>query len=205
MKDELAGRAERGWDVRRKGYVCRDGRMVDVPRRRATARDPDEMKIAPRSGIVYRVGKKEPRIAVSGAQFSRNTGAVFGGPNDAETIIFPSTIRTVRQGAFSKAPSLRAVILNEGLKILGTDEYKPDETRYFGVFEESALELVDLPHTLKRSEYNTFKGCTRLKSIKLPERPEYIGKYCFKGSALEGVYLLSTLKTINEHAFYKCG
>ena len=76
--------------------------------------------------------------------------------------------------------------------------------RYFGVFEKSALERVDLPHTLRKIEYNTFKGCTRLKSIELPERLEYIGKYCFKGSALEGVCLPPLLKTINEYTFCKC-
>ena len=308
MKDEPAGRTERGWDGGRKAYTCLDSVPILVPRRTASLRDPDEAKIVPRSGIVYGISKKEPRIAVSGAEFSRDMRTVFGGPDDAKTIIFPSMVRTVRQEAFSKAQSLRAVILNEGLEVLGTDEYKADGTRYFGVFEESALEYVmlpstlkkieynafkrcqqlkladfpegleyigkssfsetglgsvefpaslkticqgsfclcrslerakfgeglealgtddyppkeanfslyngvfsesalacvDLPHTMKRIEYNTFKGCTRLKSIKLPERLEYIGKYCFKGSALEGVCLPPLLKTINEYTFCKC-
>ena len=69
--------------------------------------------------------------------------------------------------------------LNEGLEVLGTDEYGDDGKMYSGVFKESAIESVELPSTLKRIEYNTFYNCKNLKNIKLPERLEYVGKKCF--------------------------
>ena len=54
---------------------------------------------------------------------------------------------------------MKAVILNEDLKTLGTDEYNPDGDAYSGVFEESGLERVRLPSTLKKIECRTFLDC----------------------------------------------
>ena len=59
---------------------------------------------------------------------------IFGGSDEISTVIFPETVRTVRQGAFCKIQSLKAVILNEGLEILGTDESMLDENKCGGVF-----------------------------------------------------------------------
>ena len=46
--------------------------------------------------------------------------------------------------------------MNEGLEVLGTDEYTEDGKMYYGVFGKSALEDVKLPLTLKRIEYGAF-------------------------------------------------
>ena len=43
-------------------------------------------------------------------------------------------------------------MLNEGLEALGTNEYPDDCIMYHGVFEESAVEYVGLPSTLRRIE-----------------------------------------------------
>ena len=43
-------------------------------------------------------------------------------------------VRTIRQGSFYGVKSLVSVLLNEGLETLGTDEYKLDGEKYFGVF-----------------------------------------------------------------------
>ena len=65
-----------------------------------------------------------------------------------------------------------------------------------GVFEDCALEEVRLPSTLWRIEYNAFRGCRRLASIRLPERLEYLGLWCFEGSGLESISIPPTLKDI---------
>lgn len=96
---------------------------------------------------------------------------------------------------------------SEGLETLGMDEYPPkdaDFTLYFGVFQESSVEHVELPTTLKRIEYATFTGCKKLKSIALPENLEHIGECCFYGSALRYVRLPSALKAIEDDAFREC-
>lgn len=69
-------------------------------------------------------------------------------------------------------------MLNEGLTMLGTDEVMSPDKRWNGVFEESTLESVQLPSTLRRIEYAAF-ACTDLRSITLPDGLEYIGTWCF--------------------------
>lgn len=66
-------------------------------------------------------------------------------------------------------------MLNEGLEVLGTDEYGYDGKPLLGVFYNSAVESVILPSTLKRIEYSAFKGCTNLKSVELPSGLERLG------------------------------
>ena len=48
------------------------------------------------------------------------------------TMIFPEMVKTVRQGAFRGVKSLKSVVLNEGLEVLGTDD--SDEEGDSGVF-----------------------------------------------------------------------
>ena len=69
-------------------------------------------------------------------------------------------------------------MLNEGLKVLGTDEYFDDEI-YRGVFEESAVERVSFPSSLKRIEYGAFRSCANLVKITLPQGLESIGSGAF--------------------------
>ena len=92
-------------------------------------------------------------------------------------------------------------MINEGLEVLGTDEYPDNGGNSYGVFGDSALEYVELPSTLKRIEYCTFNGCKNLRNIHLPERLEYIGKLCFRESALTSVKLPPLLKTVEDGTF----
>ena len=88
--------------------------------------------------------------------------------------------------------------LNEGLEVLGADNYTS------GVLEGSAVESVILPSTLRRIEYRAFHNCEKLKSISLPEGLEFIGPTCFRQSALESVKLPASLRMISQFAFAKC-
>ena len=75
-----------------------------------------------------------------------------------ENIEFPASLRTVAQTAFYKCKSLKTVKLNEGLEVLGTEEHPDGDSNrmWYGVFEESAVESVELPSTLKKIEYRAF-------------------------------------------------
>ena len=103
---------------------------------------------------------------------------VFEG-SGLESVTIPSSVRTIHQSAFCLCKNLRYAMINEGLEVLGTDEYPGNDGNWYGVFGDSALEYVELPSTLKRIEYCTFNGCKNLSNINLPERLEYIGKQCF--------------------------
>lgn len=94
-------------------------------------------------------------------------------------------------------------MLNEGLEVLGVDEYlSGDELP--GVFQHSALESVKLPSTLKRIEYNTFVSCANLKAVDFPDGLETIGLGAFRESGLQGVKFPASLRTIEQASFAKC-
>ena len=76
-----------------------------------------------------------------------------------ESVEFPESLRTVAQGAFSECMYLKSVKFCEGLEVLGTEEYEEDGKPWRGVFEESALENIELPSTLRRIEYDAFMNC----------------------------------------------
>ena len=54
---------------------------------------------------------------------------LFGGSEGIRTVIFPSALRAVRQAAFCETESLLKAVLNEGLEVLGADEFTPDGKR----------------------------------------------------------------------------
>ena len=125
-----------------------------------------------------------------------------------ESFVVPGSLQTILQGAFAGCERLRAARLNEGLRVLGTDEQPEDERLCRGVFEGSALEHIELPSSLRSIEYAAFRDCESLKSIQLPlslKRVEarmfagcknlkavdipknvtYVGEACFSGSGVE--------------------
>ena len=73
-----------------------------------------------------------------------------------EQVVLPVSLRTIAQGAFGKCESLKTVKFNEGLEVIGTDEYDDDGGIWPGVFMKSALENIEFPSTLKRIEYCAF-------------------------------------------------
>ena len=95
-------------------------------------------------------------------------------------------------------------MLNEGLEVLGTDEYLADYEMWNGVFQRSTLESVTLPSTLKRIEYRAFAQCRNLRKVQLPEGLEFIGKGCFANCGLEEVVLPSSVRTVGTAAFQNC-
>ena len=79
-----------------------------------------------------------------------------------ERVVLPASVRVVSQAAFASCGSLSAVVLNEGLEVLGTDDYSKNGSAFYGVFQGSAVEEVHFPSTLKRIEYNAFRNCRNL-------------------------------------------
>ena len=92
-------------------------------------------------------------------------------------------------------------MLGEGLEVLGTTEYTSHGEPSSGVFEESALESIVLPKTLKRIEHRTFKDCKNLKNIDLPEGLRYIGAECFSGCGINYVTIPAALRSAGANVF----
>ena len=117
-----------------------------------------------------------------------------------EFIELPSSLRTILRSAFAECKRLKTVKFDEGLEVLGADDKEPQS----GVFQESAVEDVRLPHTLKRIEHNVFNNCKNLRSITLPDFLEYIGNSCFWGSGLADVQIPKNCVQADESAFGCC-
>ena len=66
------------------------------------------------------------------------------------------------------------------------------------------MKHIDLPSTLKKIEYNAFKKCMLLTSIRLPAGLETIGMYAFSKSELETIEMPKSVKTICQGAFSDC-
>lgn len=62
-----------------------------------------------------------------------------------ERFVAPSSLKVIGQGAFDGCKHLKHVELNEGLETLGSDDYL-----HAGVFQDTALEDIKLPSTLKK-------------------------------------------------------
>lgn len=82
-----------------------------------------------------------------------------------ESITIPSSVRIIHQGAFCWCKNLKNAVLNEGLESLGTKEYQNAGEYSAGVFENSAVESIELPSTLRSIEFSTFRDCKNLKNI----------------------------------------
>ena len=130
----MAQITEQGWDDEREDYTCRDWKLIMVPHVTAKVRNLDKTKNIPRNMICYVVGEKKTKTTVSGIEFSRDMKKVFGGSDGIRTVVFPATVRTVRQSSFCNVKSLQSAVMNEGLEVLGTNEYQPDGKTYSGVF-----------------------------------------------------------------------
>ena len=121
-----------------------------------------------------------------------------------ESFTVPKALRTVHQGAFYKCEHLREVQLNDGLEVLGSDE-RPNGMCLNGVFEESGLENIKLPSTLKVVEANTFAKCSDLKSVEFSEGLERIEPGAFLRSGLESVTFPQSLRVLEQATFAMCG
>ena len=73
-----------------------------------------------------------------------------------KSVEFPASLRTIAQASFIRCKNLTTVTFKNELEVLGTDEYPDVGGRWYGVFEGSSVERVELPSTLKRIEYSTF-------------------------------------------------
>ena len=73
-----------------------------------------------------------------------------------------------------------------------------------GVFQDSALESVELPSTLRRIECRAFMRCGVLRTVRLPGRLEFLGRSCFAATGLESVELPASLRTVSQASFALC-
>ena len=163
--------------------------------------------------VMYKISRwPNFQLFISETWFDRNMSYLVNGAENTRTIIFPNTVRKVRCDAFKGNRSLRSAVLNEGLERLkgymyqGCDEDGDQFTEIKGVFQNSGLQRVILPSTLRVLGDGTFCYCSKLKSVTFAEgsKLEKIGSGCFQNSGLEEITLPKALTDVDYCAFDGC-
>ena len=104
-----------------------------------------------------------------------------------ENFTAPQTLREIGLEAFADCDKLKSVVLNEGLQCVGPESVLANYVSCKGVFENSSIRSVQLPHSTKLIQKNTFRNCKNLTQVALPLNVEILGDCCFQNSRLETV------------------
>lgn len=110
-------------------------------------------------------------------------------------IRLPSTLRTVGQNLFQSCPSLRKVIIEDGLT----------EISDYMFSSCSSLVVVKMPDTATKIGNYVFQNCTSLRMPVLPAGLTEVPNYMFsKCSSMESIELPETVTSIGNYAFENC-
>lgn len=111
-----------------------------------------------------------------------------------EYVKLPSTLLKISENAF-KNSALKEITVPEGVEEL-------EKNAFFGCH---ALNIINLPSTLKTIGRFTFQFCDEFETLIIPEGVEKIDLYAFYGCLnIKKISFPSTLKEIGNHAFSGC-
>ena len=99
--------------------------------------------------------------------------SVFNSQYNLQSIVLPSSLKKIGDGAFSYCSGLTSINLPQGIEEIGQDAFR----------ECSSLTHVDLPASLKRVESYMFYGCSALQSVTIPAEVTSIGSQIFYNCA----------------------
>ena len=134
-----------------------------------------------------------------------------------KTIVIPSTVTTIGNGAFYNCTSLTSAVLPAGLKAIPETIFRDNkqladitlptalETIGKYAFAGTAITTMQLPATVTQLGEGVFNGCQQLTNMVIPEGVTELGKalfaYC---SVLTSVTLPTTLQRVGKESFYNC-
>ena len=134
-------------------------------------------------------------------------------------VVFPQTIKEIKESAFSENHSLRGATFPASLEILGDYSYKGCTALKTVAFETSSecrripescfhsctqLSKVVFPEHLKSIGRRAFYRCKELKEITLPDTLEEIGLESFYFCGFETIVLPKEIKKLDHRAFFGC-
>ncbi len=139
----------------------------------------------------------------SGAEYEVDTieADAFSNMPALTTVVLPSTIRYISEGAFSDCRKLSNINLPNQLLTLGDNNEDS-----IGVFKNCImLESIVIPSTVSTISKELLMGCASLKSVIFNSNPTSIGKSVFSGCiALTSIDLGNRLELVGAEAFYNC-
>lgn len=133
--------------------------------------------------------------------WSSNTVTTEGGAFqscDITSIIIPSTITSIANGAFSGCSKLSSVTLPPNLKSIGAASFS----------NCTSLETLSIPETVTdfggNSSYGfvsySFGNCSNLRSINIPKGVSILYEGCFMGCGLDSIFIPNTIKTLKDNS-----
>jgi hypothetical protein len=128
-----------------------------------------------------------------------------------KSVSLPKTLKSIASSAFGSCSSLPEIILPQGLVNLGTrtktDELNEGEDG--GVFSGcTKLKSIVLPDRIEFIQGGSFSDCQSLKSVTLPLNKKYvkIEKETFYGClSLNNVFIPRNIKTVGDSSFCHSG
>ena len=119
------------------------------------------------------------------------------------TVKCPKSVKQI-YGAFTRCHNLKSVVLPEQLEYLG------DKEGYWATDNGSFTGCTHLTNVIfyncKEIGTNTFKECSAIQQIKIPEGVTRIGEYAFyQCNSLKSIIIPNGVETIEQDAFGYCG
>ena len=122
---------------------------------------------------------------VDGALFDRNLTSIIWMPLGKEgTFQLPESITDIADFAFSSL-SISEITLPATLKSIGR-----------GAFSNSKITNLTLPDGVTKISESLCQNCSRLSSVSLGNKTNYIGAYAFAGTALKDIFISATIPPI---------
>ncbi len=138
-----------------------------------------------------------------------------------DTLIIPSTVTSIGNGAFKNNP-LKSIVWKPANCSIGSDDSAPfystssqvtsftfaDGVQVIPAYlckYMNRLDSIVIPPTVTSIGQSAFMYCTKLKSFTFPQGIKTIATSVLEGcTALEEVFIPSSVTTINQDAFYNC-
>lgn len=113
---------------------------------------------------------------------------------DTEYVVVPSSVREICENAFGGCGELKRVFFLDNSQL---------NSLRSGCFKNSGITEISLPGSLQRVGAGAFLYCRSLKSVTFSEGLTTIEELAFARSAVESIWLPSTLRNI-QNAFDDC-
>jgi len=111
-----------------------------------------------------------------------------------QSVVLPSSIRTIEASAFGSCSKLETITLNEGLQIIKNE-----------AFSWSELTSITLPSTITSVGERAFEKCSCLAAVSLNEGLQSIGDFAFDSAkSLTEIAIPSTVTDMDESVFNGC-
>ena len=128
---------------------------------------------------------------------------VFSGCTKLQNISIPNSVTKIGRCAFEGCEGLQRVTIPGN--IIETGEID-DNGMVYGIFNNcTGLTDVVMLDGLIRIPGGSFRGCTNLKNVTIPNSVNCIGQYAFSGcKSLTNIVISENVETIEKGAFERC-